>query len=202
MKAWFTRNRDWLITLAVFSLLALIGLIWSVFFRDGLDGANHRIEERAVFIPHAEQQTGDYQSGKEETSSITQTFFLHPGPEEILAKLEDMSFQELSKEARELPGLKVMWPAYFFSINTVENSTAEVLFDASKDGFGALIQTHIDTRTYPEILNLTRGTKIWLAGEIRGIDPTGTGQFELSTEHVRFDDYHPPVSISPAGKKE
>ena len=90
-----------------------------------------------------------------------------------------------------------MWPAYFFSIKEVENNIAEVIFDATQDGFGALIQTRIDTSQYPEIRNLAKGTKIWLAGEISGVDPTGTGQFELSTEHVRFDDYQPPFSASP-----
>jgi hypothetical protein len=42
-------------------------------------------------------------------------------------------------------------------------------------------------------LTLARGAKIWLAAEITGIDPTGTGVFLLSTEYVRFDDYQPPV---------
>lgn len=191
MKEWFQRNKDWLITLAVFSSLAFMGFIWSMFFRDG-QLEKHRIEERAVFTIPTEQRINEKDSEREGTLSEKAPFFLHPGPEEILAKLENMNFQELSKQAEELPGLRVMWPAYFFSINKMENNMAEVIFDANEDGFGALIQTSVDTTVYPEILNLSRGTKIWLAGEIQGIDPTGTGQFAISTEHIRFDDYAPP----------
>ncbi|MDJ0622140.1 MAG: hypothetical protein QNJ17_04190 [Desulfocapsaceae bacterium] len=195
IKEWFKKNRDWLITLGVFGILGLMGLIWSVFFRDQqLDKAAHIIEDRAVFTLPADRQNSDKQSDTTEKSFNSSTFYLQPGPEEILSKLENLSYQEFSKETKELPGLKVMWPAYFFSINKVENNMAEVVFDANKDGFGALIQTRIDTSQYPEIRNLARGTKIWLAGEISGVDPTGTGQFELSTEHVHFDDYRPPTS--------
>lgn len=167
-----------------------------------MDKAGHLIEDRAVFTLPADRQKSDEQSETAEGSFNSSTFYLHPGPEEILSKLENMSYQEFSKEAKDLPGLKVMWPVYFFSIKEVENNMAEVVFDVNKDGFGALIQTRIDTGKYPEIRNLARGTKIWLAGEISGVDPTGTGQFELSTEHVHFDDYKPPRSASsPSGEK-
>lgn len=197
IKNWLSKNKDWLITLGVFSTLALIGLIWSTFFRDqNQDTAAHIIKKRAVFTLPADRQSSKKQSDKTAATLSRSTFYLQPGPEEILSKLENLSYQEFSKEAEDLPGLKVMWPAYFFAIKEVEKNMAEVIFDADKNGFGALIQTEIDTNLYPEILNLARGTKLWLAGEISGVDPSGTGQFELATEHVRFDDYQPPPSMS------
>ena len=76
-------------------------------------------------------------------------------------------------------------------LKKIENGVAEVLFDVSEDGFGALILASIDTTTYPETLQLETGKKIWLAGEITGVDPSGTGQFVISTEYVKFDDYQP-----------
>lgn len=190
---WLKKNKDWLITLAIFSLFGLIGLLWSVFSEDATVEKPLEIErEKIIITMPAKEQKSSAQPQKQEEESGSTAFFLRPGPTEILEKLEELNFQELSEEATKLPGLKVMWPAYFFTIRKVEGGVAKVLLDVSKDGFGALILTNIDTNTYPQIKGLEPGTKIWLAGEISGVDPTGTGQFFLKTEHVRFDDYQPP----------
>lgn len=189
---WFKKNRDWLLTLAVFSVFGLLGLVWSLFFRE--DPSEKHIEvvkEKVVFTVPAEQQNSSTQSEDNGDKPQSSTFFLEPGPEELLKKLEGMNYQEFKEETAKLPGLKVMWPAFFFSIRKMENGVAEVLLDVSEDGFGALILTSIDTTTYPETLQLETGKKIWLAGEITGVDPSGTGQFVISTEYVKFDDYQP-----------
>lgn len=189
---WFKKNKDWLITLAVFGLLGIIGLAWSLFFRH--DPAENHIEivkESVRFTMPSDQQNSSQSTKKTTEKKLSSTFFLEPGPTEILEKLENLNYQEFRKESASLPGLKVMWPAYFFSIREINNGIAEVLLDVSEDGFGALILTDIDTTKYPEILKLQPGKKIWLAGEITGVDPSGTGQFIISTEHVKFDDYQP-----------
>jgi hypothetical protein len=197
---WLKKNKDWLITLAVFTVFGLLGLIWSIFFRaDPTENHVEIVKKKVIFTVPETQQTGSDQSKTEENADTpnSSTFYLEPGPEEILEKLENMNHQEFKKESAKLPGLKVMWPVYFFSIRKMENSVAEVLFDVSKDGFGALILTRIDTMKYPETMQLQPGRKIWLAGEITGVDPSGTGQFVLSTEYIQFDEQQPPVTPQP-----
>jgi len=190
-KAWVQKNRDWLITLAVFISFTLLVTL-SGFFLGG-KGKEEAIvvEEEASFnIPANNDQAPDVQ--QDTTQPKSTSFFLRPSAHELLQKLEGLNFQEFKKETKNLPGLRVMWPAYFFSVNKTENQMAEVMLDASEDGFGVVLVTQIDLKEYPEILALEQGKKIWLAAEIIGVDPTGTGQFLLSTEYVRFDDYHPP----------
>ena len=63
-----------------------------------------------------------------------------------------------------------------------------MVFDISAEGFGATIITEIDTVRYPEITALEPGRKVWLAGEIIGIDPTGTGTIHMVAEELRFED--------------
>lgn len=187
---WFRKNRDWLITLAVFLIFILLLTLYSVFRKDK-EGEilPPKVEKEATFeLPTNEQvETADTADKKMQTTS----FFLRPSAKELLHKLENLNHQEFRKETRELPGLRVMWPAYFFSATPAENGKAEVLLDADKSGFGVTLLTTIDTTRYPQILTLKRGTKLWLAAEITGVDPAGTGQFLLSTEYVRFDDYQP-----------
>ncbi len=190
---WFKKNRDWLLTLAVFSIFGLLGLVWSLFFRE--DPTENHIEvvkERVVFTMPATQQKSSDANEENTAEKQSSTFYLEPGPTELLEKLESLNYQELREESAKLPGLKVMWPAYFFSIRKIEHGIAEMLLDVSEDGFGALILTSIDTAKYPETLHLQPGKKIWIAGEITGVDPSGTGQFLISTEYIKFDDYQPP----------
>ncbi|MBM9606177.1 hypothetical protein [Desulfopila inferna] len=194
---WFKKNKDWLITLAVFLGFALLLLLYNAFFKgDEKDSLDLRIEKEAIFRL---TENGEEAPGKDQGASEykqTTSFFLNPGPAELLEKLENLSYQELEKEMKNLPGLRIMWPAYFFSREKVNENMAEVKLDASEDGFGVMLLTQIDTTRYPRILTIERGTKIWLAAEITGVDPAGTGQFMLATEYVQFDDYEPAVKPS------
>ena len=199
---WIKKNKDWLITLGVFGLFGILIVLSSMFFRgNGQDLPKEPVveEEVKIDLPAKEQNSLAGETQDSEKGGTT-SFFLRPGPEELLSKLENLSYQEFKKETKELPGLRIMWPAYFFSIVKVEDEKAEVMLDASKDGFGVILITSINTVEYPEIFNKKQGEKIWLAAEITGVDPTGTGRFFLNTEYVRFDDYSPrlkPSSTSP-----
>lgn len=200
---WLKKNKDWLITLAVFLLFAFILLLYNMFFKDrSQEKIQITPEEHHIFeLPAGEgsQANEGKQSGK---PTGTTSFLLSPSPSELFEKLENLSHLEFKQHTKELPGLKVMWPAYFFSVRSVDALKAEILLDASKSGFGVTLITTIDTTRYPEILTLERGKKIWLAAEITGINPQGTGQFRLDTEYVRFDDYQPPISAKPAAQTE
>jgi len=200
---WLKKNKDWLITLAVFLLFAFILLFYNIFLKDrSQEKIEVQSEEHLTFeLPAGEgsQANKTQQSGK---PSATTSFLLSPSPSELFEKLENLSRLEFKQHTRELPGLKIMWPAYFFSVRSVEDQKAEILLDASESGFGVTLVTTIDTTRYPEILTLERGKKIWLAAEITGVNPQGTGQFRLDTEYVRFDDYQPPVPSKPTAQQE
>lgn len=194
---WITRNKDWLITLGVFLFFVLLLYFSSLFFTGDKEDPQPVIEEEATFEVPADQ-TESWDSNKEEKSQDQQTvsFFLKPSPTELLEKLEGLDYQQFDKETEKLPGLRVMWPAYFFSIKELSGQNAVVVLDVSEDGFGVMLVTEIDLQTYPEILTLKRGQKIWLAAEITGVDPSGTGQFMLTTEFIRFDDYKPAATMN------
>jgi hypothetical protein len=198
---WVKKNRDLVITLAVFIVLVLLLSLYGMFG----GGNKHdetllpRIEEEVkIALPSSSQG----EATAEDTAAPTTTsFFLHPSATELLGKLENLNYQEFKAETKNLPGLRVMWPAYFFSIMNITTNKAEVMLDASEDGFGVVLLTEIDLEQYPQIRTLERGQKIWIAGEITGVDPTGTGQFFLTAEYIRFDDYSPRARPSQAEEK-
>jgi hypothetical protein len=115
-------------------------------------------------------------------------FFLKPSPDEVLALIKESGNSALPASNQKYTGLKVMWPAYFFQILKEESGQVSLLLDVSEDGFGVTIRTEVDTSRFPEVLSLERGTKIWLAGELMGVDAAGTGTIYLLTEEVRFED--------------
>lgn len=115
-------------------------------------------------------------------------YFLKPSPEELLSHIKESGNDVLPASSQKYTGRKVMWPVYFFQILKQETGQASLLFDVSEDGFGVTIKTEIDISRYPQILTLVRGTKIWLAGEIMGVDTAGTGTVFFLTEEVRFKD--------------
>lgn len=192
IKDWMRKNREWLITIAVFSVFLIILLLYTLFFKNSANHDNTQTpKQQTTYTIPADQRPETNSSSSDGKALQSSSFLLHPGPAELLEKLEGLRHSDFNREARKLPGLKVMWPAYFFSIKEIKDNMAEVILDASEDGFGVILITRIDTTTYPAIKSLDRGTKIWLAGEITGVDPSGTGQIVLATEHVRFDDYTP-----------
>ena len=202
IKDWMKKNWEWLITIAVFSVFLIIFLIYTLFFKGNANDEKQQARQLTSYTIPADQHPQTNTSSSDGKAPQSSSFLLQPGPAELLQKLEGLSPSKFNQKADELPGLKVMWPAYFFSIKGIQKNTAEVILDASQDGFGVLLLTRIDTTTYPEIMSLERGTKIWLAGEITGVDPSGTGQIMLATEQVRFDDYAPPSNSAAAKQKK
>lgn len=199
---WIKKNREVVITLAVFSLFGLLLLIWTIFFRtDDSHRNNKEADQKPTYTVPREQQTqsSSKNNGKQQKTEI-KSYLLRPTPGELLDKLEGLTYQEFSEQTAKLPGLKVMWPAYFFSVVEVKNNQADVMLDVSEDGFGALILAHIPTDRFPRVLTLERRDKVWLAGEIIGVDPSGTGQFEIKVDQVRFDDFQPFKGGSPSPK--
>ena len=125
----------------------------------------------------------------------TTSFFLKPSPDELLAELASMENLNEDVVNSKFSYLRVMWPAYFFTLENTEDNKATLLLDVSEDGFGVIIRSEVKTASHPQLLDLVGGEKVWIAGEIVAVDPSGTGTIHLKTEHIRLGD-EPPVSSS------
>lgn len=118
-------------------------------------------------------------------------FYLKPSPTELIDQLSEL--EDLREDAVEkrFMTLKVLWPLYFFSYEQLEGEKARVLFDVDQDGFGLEVASQVDLLHFPELTSLESGTRVWVGGEIIGIDFSGTGMIHLTTEHLDLSEEGP-----------
>jgi hypothetical protein len=126
--------------------------------------------------------------GESREASQSASFLLKPSPDELITQLTSLeNYNEDVVEAR-YKGLRVLWPAYFFSIQPTEGSKATVVLDVAEDGFGVVIESDVDISAYPQFRHLDPGKKIWIGGEILAVDRSGTGTIYMKTEHLNPGD--------------
>lgn len=185
---WFDEKRDVIVVCLIF-FVVLVSVVLGMRMQQNYT-VQKRLEEEArnpkkVRLPSAEAK----KSGQKQTQGApTTSFFLKPSPDEVLSLIEEMGEADLPAENQKYTGLRVMWPVYFFQLVNQDAGKARVLLDVSEDGFGVMVQTDIDIGTFPQILETERGKKIWVAGEILGVDGTGTGTIQMTAEEVRFQE--------------
>ena len=97
--------------------------------------------------------------------------------------MENLNEEVINAKFTHLP---VLWPGYFFTLQEAEDGRVSVVLDVSEDGFGVVIVSEVDLNLYPQLRELTSGTKIWIGGEILAVDRAGTGTIYLKTEQFRF----------------
>ena len=114
------------------------------------------------------------------------SFYLKPLPGELLEQIANLDSLDEKVATGKFSGLPVMWEVYFFSFVKLENNTGTVHLDVSEDGFGVIVVCDADVDEFPEIAEIERGKKIWVAGEILSVDPSGTGTIYLKTDSLRF----------------
>lgn len=115
-------------------------------------------------------------------------YFLSPSAEEMLSTIKQRIKTASPQTSSEAPLLKVMWPGYFFSLNKKQMKDALLELDTDESGFGVVLLCTVNAADYPELDNMKPGQKIWVAGEVTGMDPSGTGTITINAEYVRFDD--------------
>lgn len=123
----------------------------------------------------------------------TNSFFLRPSPAELLEQLSSMENLQENVAQSKLQHLRVLWPVYYFSIEPIEGRES-LLLDISEDGFGVQVRGHVNSADYPNLNGLKTGDKIWVAGEIEAVDPSGTGTVYLNIELLDFTDDGPPAA--------
>lgn len=128
------------------------------------------------------------------TGKKTSSFLLRPSPSELLEQLSSMGNLQESVAQEKLQHLRVLWPVYYFSVEAVDSGES-LLMDISEDGFGVEVRGRINSADYPQLNSLQSGDKVWVAGEIEAVDPSGTGTVYLKIELLDFTDDGPPAAI-------
>ncbi len=184
MVDWIKKNKDWLMAVGGLGVF-IIALSFLGFFFQGNSKKPAEVKE-VQSVEKVQLTVGDKKENSTAKTPQTASFFLKPSPSEIMAKFTELDSHQLKAEAKKLPGLRVMWPTYFFSILNEEAGITTLLLDTTEDGFGVTIACNVSSSKYPKIQKLLRGDKLWVAGEITGVDTEGVGQILISTEHLRF----------------
>ncbi len=202
MVDWIKKNKDWLSAIGGLSVFIVALSVLGVLFQGG-DKKTEEVAEEIQVIEKVnltiEPDTGEEPSSAPQTAS----FFLKPSPAELMGKFTEMDSHQFKAEAKKLPGLRIMWPTYFFSILHDEAGIATLLLDTTEDGFGVTISCNVNSADNPKIQQLQRGEKLWIAGEIVGVDTDGIGQIFITAEHVRFaGDENWPQALNEQAKEE
>lgn len=127
------------------------------------------------------------------------SFSLKPSPDELLQQLTSLENFNEDVLAAKYKGLRVLWPVYFFTLQSTDGNKATLVLDVAEDGFGVVIESQVDITAYPQLRDLETGKKLWIGGEILAVDQSGTGTVYLRTEHLKLgDEPIPPANRQPA----
>lgn len=156
--------------------------------------AEHAAEPESIYLVlAAETPGGEAVPG----SGRTESFALHPTPAEVIAQVRTLAAANLAVPEDKYAGLLVLWPCYFFKIGETKEGLSRVFLDGAEDGFGATLVTSLDLDRYPQVKELARGAKLWLAGEIDGVDAGGTGTIDFRTDLAIFQEEMPESAPPP-----
>ncbi|MDR3088425.1 MAG: hypothetical protein LBU39_01230 [Desulfobulbaceae bacterium] len=153
-------------------ILFIIALLW----RGGGGGTRPAPEVSSVKVEN-HSENGD-------TST---TFLVQPGPTELMAAMATTSEAELPLDLSQYQNTRVLWPLYFFRIREARGNTVQAMFDSNADGFGVSVQAEIDARRFPEIKEAPIGRRVWLAGELVAVDPSGTGSVRMKADFCEMN---------------
>ena len=196
--AWLQKNRKKVVAVGggvlCCILLLLVALMLSRKGAVDPPAATSAVEPETIYLVLAtETASGDVVPG----AGRTESFALRPTPTEVMAQVQALAAADLPMPEGKYAGVLVLWPCYFFKITEQKEGLARVVLDGTEDGFGATLVTWLDTARYPEITNLSRGAKLWLAGEISGVDASGTGTITIRADLVSFQDEMPASAPPP-----
>ena len=127
---------------------------------------------------------------RQSSSKTTNSFFLRPTPAELLEQLAAMENLQENAAQKKLQYLRVLWPVYFFNLEQLP-SGENIVLDISEDGFGVAVRGVVNSSEYPQLQDIKVGEKVWVAGEISAVDPSGTGTVHLNIELLDFSENGP-----------
>lgn len=185
-RAFLKRNKERVILYGV--LVAFFIVVGSGYFLRG--GRKQELEQTKEAIPKAvalQVRQGVEGSAQEQGATDSTPFFLEPSPDQLLQQLTSLeNLNEGAVEGRYV-GLRVLWPAYFFTLEEGQGSKRSLVLDVDEDGFGVILESEVDPAAYPQLTTLEVGKKLWIGGEIQAVDRAGTGTVFLKVENIIFD---------------
>jgi hypothetical protein len=185
-RAFLKRNKERVILYGV--LVAFFIVVGSGYFLRG--GRKQELEQTKEAIPKAvalQVRQGVEGSAQEQGATGSTPFFLEPSPDQLLQQLTSLeNLNEGAVEGRYV-GLRVLWPAYFFTLEEGQGSKRSLVLDVDEDGFGVILESEVDPAAYPQLTTLEVGKKLWIGGEIQAVDRAGTGTVFLKVENIIFD---------------
>ena len=114
-------------------------------------------------------------------------FYLEPSPGELLQQLTSLENYNEGVIEGKYVGLRVLWPAYFFSLQENSGGRGTLILDVDEDGFGVVIEAEVELAAHPQLKEFTEGQKVWIGGEITAVDRSGTGTVYLKAENLALD---------------
>jgi hypothetical protein len=185
-RTFLKKNKERVILYGV--LIAFFVVVGSGYFLRG--GRKQEVEQAKEATPKAvalQVRQGVEGGAQEQGGAQSIPFFLEPSPHQLLQQLT--SLENLNEGAVEgkYVGLRVLWPAYFFTLEEGQGSKRTLVLDVDEDGFGVILESEVDLAAYPQLTTLEVGKKVWIGGEIQAVDRTGTGTVFLKAESFVFD---------------
>jgi hypothetical protein len=201
-------RKELLLLLATLLTFIVVLSAAGLFFRNrGNDSAEKAAKEIAdLRIVEGVIATGnDRKSEEDEAAAVklgSSTFFLKPTATEMLAALREADPFDGEALTGDEPPLQVIWPGYFFSLQEDDSGSAVVLLDVDEQGFGTILRCLVNPTDYPEIRNVEPGRKIWVAGQVTGVDLAGDGIVTIDVRYVRFDGDPAAAAVGDAARNE
>lgn len=191
---WAKKNRDFLIIAFAFLLFLILGIIA---FNQGKKNTQSDPEHKTELVEATEEDIKKAKSsdptqngggkGKEQGVGKVNGYVTEIKAEDIIKTIVEYGDIAALPPEQEIEKMPVGWFVYFVNLVKIGENNAKVSFDTLESGFGATVFCEVDMTKYPQFNDVTEGKKIWLAGTIEGVDIKGTGAFEISPEHIRFD---------------
>lgn len=179
------RERAALIGLGIGFLLLVGGGIYLQKQNRKAESDLHEVEIKKVELrARPGKSSSSKKEGEKTVSPSTSAFYLRPSPGELLEQLAGLTDLREDVAQKKFLKLRVIWPVYFFTAKEEADGRGSVQFDVSEDGFGVVVVGAINLDAYPELKELTPGMKLWVGGEIIGVDFSGTGTIHLNIEQV------------------
>ena len=180
------KERITLISVAVVFVVLVGGGVYLQKQKAKVKEPQHKTKPTRIKI----SRPGEKGSQRADNSPATKatTFFLKPLPGELMEMIADLDSLDESVATKKFSGLPVMWAVFHFSAVKKNDNIVTVQLDVSEDGFGVIVMCDVDVNEFPQIVEIESGRKIWVAGEIVAVDPSGTGTVYLKTDYVSFTD--------------
>ena len=95
---------------------------------------------------------------------------IHPTPDEIVGEIANLPVFQQKAAGQNYTRLHVRWPATFYSIIPHQGNVGFLVMLRYLGGYPWVYCNHVDIQKYPEFKIMKEQERLWVAGEISGVD--------------------------------